>query len=99
MRTLAAGNSWTPTLFTACNTLPLAPGDGAELAWGGPALRSVAPTLFTACNTLPLAPGDGAELAWGGPALCSRGSSLDPWCATTALGERILAGVTRRCVL
>ena len=75
MRTLAAGNSWTPTLFTACNTLPLAPGDGAELAWGGPALRLVAPTLFTACNTLPLAPGDGAELAWGGPALRSVASA------------------------
>jgi hypothetical protein len=54
-----------PTLFTSCNALPP---EGAELAWGGPALRSGAPTLFTSCNTLPP---KGAELAWGGPALRS----------------------------
>ena len=40
----------TPTLFTSCNTLPP---KGVELAWGGPALRSLTPTLSTACNTLP----------------------------------------------
>jgi hypothetical protein len=27
-----------PTLFTSCNALPP---EGAELAWGGPALRSL----------------------------------------------------------
>ncbi len=52
-----------PTLVTACTALPP---EGAELAWGGPALRSVAPTLVTACTALPP---EGAELAWGGPAL------------------------------
>ena len=40
----------TPTLFTSCNTLPP---EGVELAWGGPALRSLTHTLFTSCNTLP----------------------------------------------
>ena len=40
----------TPTLFTSCNALPP---KGAELAWGGPALHSLATTLFTSCNSLP----------------------------------------------
>ena len=39
-----------PTLVTACTSLPP---EGAELAWGGPALRSAAPTLVTACTSLP----------------------------------------------
>jgi len=52
-----------PTLFTSCNALPP---EGAELAWGGPALRSETPTLFTSCNALPP---EGALLVWGGPAL------------------------------
>ncbi len=86
----------TPTLVASRTALPP---EGAELAWGGPSRRSVAPTLVASRTTLPLAPGDGAELAWGGPSRRSRGSSLDLWCVTTALAERILAGVTRRCVL
>ena len=44
-----------PTLVTACTALP--PG-GAELARGGPSLRSASPTLVTAGTTLPPAPGD-----------------------------------------
>ena len=44
-----------PTLVTACTTLP--PGE-AELARGGPSLRSASPTLVTAGTTLPPAPGD-----------------------------------------
>ena len=48
-----------PTLVTACTTLPA---EGAELAWGGPALRSTAPSLVTACTTLPP---EGAGIAWG----------------------------------
>ncbi|MDP3707185.1 MAG: glutamine-synthetase adenylyltransferase, partial [Polaromonas sp.] len=39
-----------PTLPTACGSLPP---EGAGLAWGGPALRSLAPTLPTACGSLP----------------------------------------------
>ncbi len=38
-----------PTLPTSCGSLP--PG-GAELAWGGPALRSRAPTLVASRTTL-----------------------------------------------
>ena len=52
-----------PTLATSCAALPP---KGAELAWGGPALRSTAPTLATSCAALPP---EGAELVWGGPAV------------------------------
>ena len=59
-----------PTLVTLCTALPP---KGAVLAWGGPALRTLAPTLLATpllenilCNTLPP---EGAVLAWGGPAL------------------------------
>jgi hypothetical protein len=38
-----------PTLATACAALPPA---GAQLAWGGPALRSMAPTLFASRTAL-----------------------------------------------
>ncbi|MDP3709819.1 MAG: hypothetical protein Q8R56_17360, partial [Polaromonas sp.] len=40
----------TPTLFTACNALPP---EGAELARGGPSLRSETPSLSTSCVSLP----------------------------------------------
>ena len=39
-----------PTLFTSCNALPP---EGAVLAWGGPARRTLAPKLFTSCIALP----------------------------------------------
>ena len=52
MQILALGSRLAPTLFTSCNALP--PG-GAELAWGGPARRSVAPTLVAARTALPAA--------------------------------------------
>ncbi|ABE46539.1 bifunctional [glutamate--ammonia ligase]-adenylyl-L-tyrosine phosphorylase/[glutamate--ammonia-ligase] adenylyltransferase [Polaromonas sp. JS666] len=39
-----------PTLFTSCNALPP---EGAELARGGPSLRSMPPTPATACAALP----------------------------------------------
>jgi len=39
-----------PTLRTDVSSLPP---EGAELARGGPALRSAAPTLVTACTSLP----------------------------------------------
>ncbi len=51
-----------PTLVASRTTLPP---EGAELAWGGPARRSMAPTLVTSCTALPP---EGVELAWGGPA-------------------------------
>ncbi|MDP3798473.1 MAG: primosomal protein N' [Polaromonas sp.] len=51
-----------PTLFASRNALPP---EGAELAWGGPALRSLAPTLFASRNTLPP---EGADFPGGGPA-------------------------------
>ena len=41
---------WPPRLLTACSALPP---EGAELAWGGPALRSWPPRLLTACSALP----------------------------------------------
>ncbi len=62
MQILALGSRLAPTLVAARTALPPV---GAELAWGGPARRSVAPTLFAACNALP--PG-GAVSPWGGPA-------------------------------
>jgi len=58
-----------PTLVAARTTLPP---EGAELAWGGPALRSCAPTLVAAHTALPPeAYSDRPELVegWGGPAL------------------------------
>ena len=52
-----------PTLPAARGSLPP---EGADLAWGGPALRPVDPTLPAARGSLPP---EGADLAWGGPAL------------------------------
>ena len=54
-----------PTLLASRSSLPLAPGDGAELRLGRPGASFMAPTLFTSCNALPP---EGAVLAWGGPA-------------------------------
>ena len=42
-----------PTLLALRSSLPLSPGDGAVLAWGGPARRTLAPKLFTSCIALP----------------------------------------------
>ena len=66
----------TPTLVTSCTSLPP---EGAELAWGGPALRSRAPTLVAAHTALPPeAYSDRPELVegWGGPALRSMALTL-----------------------
>ena len=52
MQTLAPGSRLTPTLVAARTALPP---EGAELAWGSPARRSVAPTLFTTRAALPAA--------------------------------------------
>ena len=66
----------TPTLVASRTALPLSPGDGAELARGGPSLRSTTPAPVASRTALPLASGDGAELARGGPSL--RSSPPDP---------------------
>ena len=50
MRMLVAGSDMTPTLATACASLPP---EGAVSAWGGPAPKRMASTLFTSCNALP----------------------------------------------
>jgi uncharacterized protein len=52
-----------PTLPAARGSLPP---EGADPAWGGPALGSVAPTLPAARGSLPP---EGADPAWDGPAL------------------------------
>ncbi len=51
-----------PTLVASRTALPP---EGAVLAWGGPARRTVAPTLVASRTALPP---EGAVLAWGGPA-------------------------------
>ncbi|WP_293604135.1 hypothetical protein [Polaromonas sp. UBA4122] len=66
----------TPTLVASRTALPP---EGAELAWGGPALRSLAPTLVASRTALPP---EGVELAWGGPALRT--------CGITPLPMRVL---------
>ena len=63
-RTTSPAKEMAPTLFTSCNALPP---EGAVLAWGGPARRTLAPTLLASRSLLPLAPGDGAELRLGRP--------------------------------
>ena len=60
----------TPTLVASRTALPL---EGAVLAWGGPAPRTLTPTLVASRTALPP---EGAVLAWGGPArrtLASKG--------------------------
>jgi predicted N-acyltransferase len=59
-----------PTLVAARTALPP---EGAELARGGPSLRSLAPTLVAARTALPP---EGAELARGGPSLRSPAPTL-----------------------
>ena len=54
-----------PTLVASRTSLPP---EGAELARGGPSLRSLAPTLVASRTSLPP---EGAELARGGPSLRS----------------------------
>ena len=76
-----AGWMWlniAPTLPAARGSLPP---EGAELAWGGPALRSAAPTLPAARGSLPP---EGSELAWGGPALRSAAPTLPAEAAEVA---------------
>ncbi len=51
-----------PTLVTSCTALPP---EGAVLAWGGPARRTVAPTLLASRSALPP---EGVNFPWGGPA-------------------------------
>ena len=63
----------TPTLVASRTALPP---EGAELARGGPSLRSTTPAPVASRTALPLASGDGAELARGGPSL--RSSPPDP---------------------
>ncbi|MDD5326140.1 MAG: hypothetical protein PHR71_12695 [Polaromonas sp.] len=74
-----------PTLVASRTTLPP---EGAELAWGGPALRSVAPTLVASRTALPP---EGAELAWGGPALRSVAPTLVAAHTARGLASRGLA--------
>jgi molybdopterin molybdotransferase len=51
------------------------PPEGADLAWGGPALRSDGPPAPPLRGSLPP---EGADLAWGGPALRSDGPHAPP---------------------
>ena len=51
----------TPTLFTACNSLPP---EGVFFSLGRPGGKSMTPTLFTACNSLPP---EGAVFSLGRP--------------------------------
>ncbi|PKO70013.1 MAG: hypothetical protein CVU22_02990 [Betaproteobacteria bacterium HGW-Betaproteobacteria-16] len=50
-----------------------APPEGADLTWGGPALRSGGPHAPPLRGSLPPA---GADLAWGGPATGSAAPTL-----------------------
>ena len=71
-----------PTLVAARTALPP---EGAELARGGPSLRSMAPTLPTVCasgDSLPLERGGGAGLARGGPSLRSMAPTIPTACAS-----------------
>ncbi len=68
----------TPTFGTDVSSLPP---EGAELARGGPSLRSNAPTFGTDVSSLPP---EGAELARGGPSLRSPAN-------TGASGQKLTA--------
>ena len=83
MLTLAAGNNkLTPTLVTACTSLPP---EGAGLLLGRPGASSLTPTLVTACTS---SPPEGAGLRLG------RGFTLLELLVVLAIMAMATAGVT-----